>query len=348
MTPIQDSAPQTFWHGLWQAFDAVGYSTPLIERSYQLDGHRLRLRFAGPALLNALGPALEHLQIESSAPPDLTISLWDSTSTGAATPARLPPPSEMGLRGELHPYSDTRFFAVAQTDVRALSMLDGEANQALYWTALAAHLPVYERAAPLKIILNAWLRGRGLPLIHAAAVGADAGAVLLVGATGTGKSTAALACLSAGMQYISDDRCALGLTPQPHALCIYNTAKLHHEQMQRFPHLAAAAQNGQPEDEKSLVLIHRYAPEQVAAALPIRAVLLARLAHRSETTWAPILSMPVWREMTTSSLVYQPGMAQIELNMMADLVRRVPCYQINLGTDLERIPDAIAHILVEA
>ncbi len=342
------AAPQAFWYDFGQAFESASCTVDVIERRYQIDHHRLRLCFAGPALLHALSPALTHLQVEDdSAPPDLTISLWDSDSIGAPT-VRLPSLEGMGLRGELLPYSDARFFAAAQADVRALSALDRQDGQALYWTASAAHLPVYERAAPLKIILNAWLRERGLSLIHAAAVGADQGAALLVGATGAGKSTAALACLSAGMKYISDDRCALALTPQPRALCVYNAAKLHHEQMQRFPRLAAAAEPGRPQDEKTLVLIHRCAPEQVAAALPVRAVLLARLAHRPETTWAPVSPMPVWREMATSSLVYQPGMAQTELDMMADLVRRVPCWQINLGTELERIPNAIARIVAEA
>lgn len=337
-------SPSAFWRGLEQAFEAA--AVHVVERRYQLDCYRLRLRFAGPALLHALSPALAHLQVEDDAtPPDLTISLWDSDSIGAPV-VRLPSLAGMGLRGELHPYSDARFFTAVQADVRALSMLDRQANHALYWTASAAHLPVYERAAPLKIILNAWLRERGLPLIHAAAVGADSGAALLVGATGTGKSTAALACLSAGMHYISDDRCALALTPKPRALCIYNAAKLHHEQMQRFPRLAAAARNGRPDDEKTIVFIHQYSLEQVAAALPIRTVLLARLAHRPQTTWSPVSPMPVWREMATSSLVYQPGMAQIELDMMADLVRHLPCYQINLGTDLERIPDAVVDILL--
>ncbi|HMR66091.1 MAG TPA: hypothetical protein PKE64_18940 [Anaerolineae bacterium] len=339
--------PQAFWQALNHAFEQAISLTGSMERTYSLAGYRVRLRFAGPALLPVLTPALDHLQTTNAGPPpDLTIALWDSATTGIPFPARLPPLTEIGRRGELPAYSDDRFLAAAQTDIRALSLLDRVENQALYWTAASAVLPVFERAAPLKIILHWWLRERRLPLIHAGAVGAEAGGVLLVGGTGTGKSTSTLACLSAGLQYISDDRCLLALEPEPRALCVYNAAKLRPEQMQRFPHLLPAVRaNNLPDEEKHIIFVHQYAPEQLATALPVRALLLARLAHRPETTWHPVSPARVWRELSTSSLVYQPGMAHAELELMAELVRRLPCYQLNLGTELGEIPPVIAQVI---
>ena len=41
-------------------------------------------RFAGPALIPAITPALEHLEVTSAAPADLTIELFDSISTGTS------------------------------------------------------------------------------------------------------------------------------------------------------------------------------------------------------------------------------------------------------------------------
>lgn len=339
--------PEAFWLTLNHAFEQAVDQTDPLDRTYSLAGYRVRLRFAGPALLPVLTPALDHLQTANAGPPpDLTIALWDSATTGIPFPARLPPLAEIGRRGELPAYSDDRFLAAAQTDIRALSLLDRVENQALYWAAEAAVLPVFERAAPLKIILHWWLRERGLPLIHAGAVGTEAGGVLLVGGTGTGKSTSTLACLNAGLQYISDDRCLLGLEPEPRAWCVYNAAKLRPEQMQRFPHLLPAVRaNNLPDEEKDIIFVHQYAPEQLAAALPVRALLLARLAHRPETTWTPISPARVWRELSTSSLVYQPGMGQDELRLMADLVRRLPCYLLNLGTELGEIPPVITQVI---
>jgi hypothetical protein len=73
---------------------------------------------------------------------------------------------------------------------------------------------------------------------------------------------------------------------------------------------------------------------------------LAHLTGRSETTLSPVSPIQVLRELFTSSMVYQPGMAQEELRLMATLVQQIPCQQINLGTDLARIPDVIARSLL--
>ncbi len=184
-------------------------------------------------------------------------------------------------------------------------------------------------------------------MIHAAAVGVDGAGALIVGKTGVGKSTTALLCLSAGMQYISDDRCLLGLRPEPTAYCIYNSAKLFPDQMQRFPHLwSSVDQAPAVERQKMLVFVHQQAPEQVAARLPIRTILLAHLTGRSETTLSPVSPIQVLRELFTSSMVYQPGMAQEELRLMAALVQQISCQQLNLGSDLVQIPDVIARSLL--
>gem|GEM_PF-458614 len=413
-----------------------------LETHLRIAGHAVRLCFAGPALMPLLLPALEHLLAPSAqGPPGLTVHIRDEESTGV----RLPPVSwkldRIGLRGEALDYSDDRFLTAVQTDVKALSMLDRQRGVASYWVARGEDLPVYERAAPLKTVLHWWLRERGLPMIHAGAVGTAAGtsprihspvgaspgvhspvganpgvrptagasprihppvganpgvrptagtsprihppvgaspsvrptagtsprihppvganpgvrpipeegAVLLVGQTGAGKSTAALACLDAGMRYLSDDRCLLALEPEPRVHCIYNAAKLRPEQMRRFPRLLPAVRNpGEAETEKALVFVNEYAPERLAPSLPVRAVLLARVSGKSGTSVEPVSPAPVLRELAVSSMIYQPGMARDELRMMADLVRRVPCYRIHLGSDLESVPRGVAQAIEES
>lgn len=170
-----------------------------LERVYAIGDCRLRLRFAGPALIPVLTPALDHLAaLNSRRGTELTVCLWDSAST------RTPPSIDTweslrpGPRGEVLDYSDDRFCTAVQVDAGILSILDRRNGEALYW-ANSNELPIYERSAPLKVILHWWLREHGYLMIHAG------GAALLVGQTGTGKSTAALSCLTAGMRYISDD-----------------------------------------------------------------------------------------------------------------------------------------------
>ncbi|NEQ91039.1 MAG: hypothetical protein F6K25_10090, partial [Okeania sp. SIO2G4] len=56
---------------------------------YEISGLTVRLCFAGEALISRLTTALAHLEIQAIANPDLTICIWDSTSTNTIMP---PPP----------------------------------------------------------------------------------------------------------------------------------------------------------------------------------------------------------------------------------------------------------------
>jgi hypothetical protein len=337
-----------FYHTYGVAERSAG-SCP--EYDYIIGGYRIRLRFAGPRLVSAFTQAIAHLSVARSPdPPDLTVCLWDSQSTGVTLPPCPWQPQDMQLRGEVTHYTTSELLTVLQLDTGAVSMLDYTKNLGVYWIAAERHVFAYERAAPLKIILHAWLAKRGLPMIHAGAVGSAAGAVLITGKTGSGKSTASLACLSNGLNYLSDDRCLVSLqNGKTMAYCVYNSAKLHADHISRFPHLLPYITNSQETvPEKSLVFVQQFAPQRILSPLPIKAILLAKVAHQPDTTLSPIGAMAVLRELASSTLVYQPGAAHDEVHAMAELVRRVPCYRINLGYNLESIPPVVAGLIEQA
>lgn len=320
--------------------------------TYYIAGHTFRLEFAGPALVPQLTPALAHLHVPAStASPDFTIRLWDSASTGVP-PLTLPRgQTTVGLRGEVPALSDDQILTAVQRDVNAVSVWDRRTNVGFYWIDSLRSLRAYERAAPLKVLLHWWLRTQGLWMIHAGAVGTADGVALLMGKTGAGKSTTTLACLAAGMHYMADDRCLLALEPEPTAYCLYNSAKLYLDQMRRFPAWMSAVHNlddvtqAAQGSDKALVHVHEFAPDQLAARRPIRALLLAQIAHAPVTTLSPVPRMRLLRDFVTSTLVYQPGAGQAEIHSMTELVRRVPCYQLNLGVDLAQIPQPIQALL---
>ena len=80
---------------LEDAFERATARTGPVYRDLLVAGSRVRLRAAGPALLEELWPALAHLRPrdgngrangDATLPPDLTIDLWDTTSTGVGLP----------------------------------------------------------------------------------------------------------------------------------------------------------------------------------------------------------------------------------------------------------------------
>jgi hypothetical protein len=337
-----------FFAAVHQAYrEAEKAAVSAVERDFLIHGHRLRIHFAGSSLVEPLTRALEHLTVEPGGDaPELIICAWDSASTGVPLPLCPWTRDQITPGGLIQGPASDPILAALQADIGALSLFDSTRHLALFRAADASTLPACERASPLKAILHWWLRGFDMPMIHCGAVGTAAGGALLVGHTASGKSTSALACLSAGMRYVTDDRCILSLDPEPRALCIYDSAKLWPDQMRRFPHLLAAISNpSELESEKALVFVKRSRPAQLAMELPIRVVLLARIADQPLTTLTPTTPIRVLRDLVPSTLIYQPGAAHDEVRAMAQLVRRVPCRQINLGRELERIPEMIARAI---
>ena len=70
---------------------------------------------------------------------------------------------------------------------------------------------VFANALPLPLVG----RDKGYQLVHAAAVGSEAGAVLISGKGGLGKSTTALSCLGKGLTYVGDSHVVVQLDPFP-------------------------------------------------------------------------------------------------------------------------------------
>lgn len=348
--PIAEPANSAvFFAAVQRAYQHAEKMTgPAIERDFMIRGHRLRVQFAGPALVEPCTLALDHLAVEpAGAFPDLTIRAWDSASTQVMLPPCPWTREQITAGGMVQGPANDSIQAALQVDIGTLSLFDPFHRLALYRVANASTLPAHERASPMKVILHWWLRGFDMPMIHCGAVGTAVGGALLVGHTGSGKSTSALACLSAGMRYVTDDRCVLSFAaPEPNALCIYNSAKLWPDQMRRFPGIMGAVSNpSERESEKALIFVNRFAPAQLAMQLPIRVVLLARIADHPQTTLTPTTPIRVLRDLVPSTWIYQPGTAHEEMQAMAQLVRRVPCRQINLGSELERIPEVIARAI---
>jgi hypothetical protein len=320
-----------------------------IEQFYRIGGSVIRLRFAGPALLSLLTPALEHLAIPPSSAPVLTVCLWDSASTQTRMPSPPWSTSDYISRGDVRGYSDRRIQTAFHFGADALSVLDRERDLAFFWVRDAGRLPYYESGAPLRAIFHWWMRDHGRQLIHAAAVGTAAGGALIVGKGGSGKSTTALACLRSKLRYVSDDYCLLAHDPSPHVFSIYNSAKLDADGIQRFPHLAPTISNAERLDsEKALFFLHKLYPENIVSGFPVRAILLPSITDKRESAWKPASPAAALKALAPSTLFQLSGAGDAALAAMAAVVKQVPCYHLQLGTDAGKMPDIILGVLARS
>jgi hypothetical protein len=330
--------------GIETGFEAAASRAGVIEQQLRLAGTIVRLRLAGPVLNEQLGPALAHAADDSDEPPVLTISAWDSETSGVEPP---PLPSTDGSepRGAVF-YSAVDAHQVAyQPGLSQLSAFNAARGKAWFWCRSAADLPFWEPAAPFRQILHWWLADRGLMMLHGASVGTREGGVLLVGRGGSGKSSCALASLASDLLYAGDDYVALGTDPEPWVYSLYCSGKLAPGHAKRFSHLPPASFDGDgSEEEKAVFYVNERFPGRMCEGFPLKAVLVPKIAGDRPRIF-PVDPSEALRALAPSTLLQLHPARPQALTGMARLVRRVPTYAFELGPDIELIPDAIESFL---
>lgn len=342
------SLPAAFSTLLGRQFNLAAKTADGVkERRLSMGGQQLSLEFAGSALIPKIMPAFQHLEVApSTRKPSLTVSLWDSVTTGVPMP---PPPwthDDYRERGEVRGYNNDLFRTAFSLGSGVLSMLDVSNARAFFWVRDAEALIYWESGAPLLNLLHWWFGCEQKQLLHAAAVGYPDGGVLLVGRGGSGKSTTALAALQAGLSYAGDDYCLLeaGLQPQVHSL--YNSAKLNPDNLRRFPQLGQLFADASCRmEEKALVFLKHYCPERLINGFPLRAVLLPRVRGGEASSLEAVAPGKAMKALAPSTIFQLSGAGADSFRIMTALVQQVPCYQLNLGTELASVSQCITDLL---
>jgi hypothetical protein len=330
-----------------------------IDRFYQIGGHAVRLCFAGPALVPALTRAFDHLAIAPTPNPALTICVWDSatTATRISTPlwrdtASFDAEVNAAVNEDAKPavyFKDARVHGLLQLGHDTVSMFEPSAKQAVFWAPGPENIPYYEVAGPLRAILHWWVQGQGRQLVHAGAVGTSTGGALLVGKGGSGKSTTTLACLGSELHYLGDNDVLIAIDPAPHAYSLYNCAKLdvRHLQM-RLPHLSPLLRDSAGlYRDKGLLFLHDRYRDQLATAFPLHVILLPRVTGTLHTCARRVSAAAGLTALAPSSIFQLPSARREKLRQLGELVRRVPSYALDLGTDLGEVRDVVAQVLAE-
>jgi hypothetical protein len=346
----------TFFHLVHEGFQRAVQVAGAVNRFYTIGSYTLCLRFAGAGLMPQLAPALSHLEIEPTAHADLTICLWDSASTGTRLPLLIGSLIEqvqrnwqehLGPRKELTAYDGDRIRTNFHIGPNILSVLDRQQNLACYWIDDAQSIPYWEQGSPVQTILNWWTTDRQHQYVHAGAVGTPAGGVLLAGKGGSGKSSTALACIDSPLLYASDDYCLVVNNPHPYVYSLYNTAKLKGQaDLERFPKLAHLVDNVDRIGlEKAMLFLHQHHPDKISRGFPIKAVLVPQVTGKLDTHLRPTTAGTALRALAPSTIFQLAGSGQTAFRIMSNLVNQVPCYALELGTDMAQIPDTILRLL---
>jgi hypothetical protein len=221
---------------------------------------------------------------------------------------------------------------------------DRDTRTGWWWVPDEADTPWSERVAPLRPLLHWWGQEEGIHLLHAGAVATRAGAgVLLVGPGGSGKSTTAIACLRAGLDYVGDDYVIWRPSEVVVVHGLYATAKLELDAMARLPGLSATEPGSGP---KVVLDVRRTFPELIRRACEVRAVVLPTLSPQgpelTEATRAEAL-----RAVAPSTVLQRRSGSGAIVRDMAGLLAQVPCFRLHLGPDPLAVPQLIEELLAD-
>jgi hypothetical protein len=355
--------------GIERSFRAASEGAELVATDFRIAGLALRLRSPDPALLTRLARAFAHLTERVSQTPDLTVDLWDSATTGA------PPPPMPNIGSETAPGAffhldegalriahqlgasgerDGRALSGEEAPTPALSALDSGRNHAWYWVEDAERIPYWDESAPLRYILDWWLRDHDVQLVHAGAVGTPHGGAILVGKGGSGKSTSTLAALESELVFAGDDYVGVSLDQSPRVHSLFSTGKLEPEHAERLPFLASALtidprRHVKPNalgPAKAVVYAHEHWPERLGAGFPLRAILVPRVTpDRRQARIVPVSRAVALAALAPSTVLQMHVDGRDSLERMRRLAQSVPCFVLEAGSDIPSIPRSISALL---
>jgi hypothetical protein len=328
---------------LEEAFYEATSRASVEERSFRIGGHQVLLRFAGPGLVPSVAPAFAHLAAAPADDPELVVDLWD----GGAPPPR--PQADPGSpAGAFYFFEDPPARGVFQPGMEALSVVDLGADRAWYWVADPAALPYWERAAPIRQILHWWMASRDHQQVHGGAVGTPDGGVLLVGKGGSGKSTCSLASLTSELRYAGDDYTMVSAEPRPWVHSLFSSGKVDPANLWRVPHLEPAVSNAERlATEKAVVFVDQHFPDRPIDGFPLRAIVLPTITGGPRSRALPTSRAAALTALAPSTVFQLHTAGSEALQYLAHLVRRVPAYALELGSDVSEIPGVILALLDE-
>jgi len=345
-TALRESHAVRFFGAASEVFDRARARVGMREHDLVLAGARIRLRFAGDALEPLLLPALVHLLTDGVEDEvALTVSLFDSASTGERMVAPAWGPDDYGPKGEIVGFNDDRIRTVFQPGVDILNGYDAARRAGLYWVASPRVVPWWESTFPLRTMLHWWAAPTTLQPVHAGAVGRGGHGVLVAGNSGAGKSTTTLACLEAGLDYAGDDYVLVDVeSATVHSL--YGTAKVEPENLGRFPALAPLVVNPDRLDaEKAVVLLDDHRAERLVRSLRLRAVVLPNVTGRRGSTLTAVSPAAAIRVLAPTTSSHLPGHGRAVVTKLSRLVRELPCYRLDAGTDLTHLAATVASLV---
>ena len=98
----------------------------------------------------------------------------------------------------------------------------------------------------------------------------------------------------------------------------------------------------------ALIFLQQHFPESVQTKMTLKAIFVPEISGQPNTTIEPISPAVALRALAPSTLVQLAANKRVAFQSLGQLVRRLPCYRLSLGTNVEAIPAVVAHFLANS
>jgi hypothetical protein len=307
--------------------------------AYDVAGRRVLITASDRPLGEKVLRSLAHLRVDDHGPPSLEVIVCEGRQLGW-DPYRMfgPATSPSGRAVVVRSSGSLCRFDPGDG---ILNVLDRTRRRAIFWAADQATLPYWEEHAPFRHIFGWWLEAAGFTVAHASGVGTPAGGAIVVGASGSGKSTVALSCLGSGLRCSGDDYQLLKTDGEPHTFSLYSCVKLEPNNVARFPRLAGSAEMV---GGKARFFLNELWPDVLTRGFPIRAVLVPKVTGGTSRL-VPISGGAALAALAPSSILMMHAVQGDPLGAMARIVSKANTFRLELGRDMQRLPSLVRQAL---
>lgn len=346
----QKTAAHQFWEQIQQSAEHAQSVYGCTCHQLHIADFRVAVTWIGKALTDHLLPALAHLLVEISnqAHPEISLTLCDAATTAIHPPPLPFQPADYHRYGQRAIYTDEHLSIMHTPVENTILAYDHHSQRGIFWARDVAALSIYERAAPLQTHFHWALRRHGWQIVHAGAIGRRNGGVLLIGNSGAGKSTTAFSAIqNSDLKFLSDDKCLVRLTPEPQAFGLFGSAKIKEDMLNEFVDFrpCIAGRDETTKVGKYLAFLYPHYRHSMIDSFPLRAIVIPRIRHLEKPQITPASAGDAFRVLGPSTVIWLPGTEADSYHFLGQLVRRLPCFFLDLAFPPQANLPAIIELL---
>lgn len=316
-------------------------SHPTDQIRYNFDGlGSIRCIHGSRQIRDLLGRASQHLSTRApKGPDDSTFYYLDEKTSGFELPKSTWTAQDIGPQGIIQNLDSEAHRAVWQFGSNVLYLFDRIQGWGLFWTRDATKLPHWELSFPLRYPITWSFEKKEALMVHASAVGNQNGAVMIVGKSGSGKSTTSLSGLSSGMDFYGDDYILVQLSEAAATVhSLFNAVKVDQKKLPQLGlnNLDSYLLGGDNNETKRVTYLNPAKSKQLKNNSPLKALIFPCITQEPSPSMHPISAVEMLRESAPSTLFQIPCDRISVFQKMSRLVHLLPSFRFHLTPDLKK------------